>query len=101
VNAAVPSNHGWREKICVTMQIQRCRIPVGVSTAPTQARVEIQVKSKKRDDLSIGAHLHSSEKYALRVLTQSKSCGRAKGKELLRQKIKTNRVRLLISLMAT
>jgi hypothetical protein len=30
----------------------------------------------------------------LRVLTQSKPCGRAKGKELLRRKITTNRVRL-------
>jgi hypothetical protein len=101
VNVPVPSDCGQREKICMAVQIQRCRIPVGVSTAPTQVCMEIQVKSKKRDDLSIGAHPHSSENTPLRILAQSNFCGRAKGKELSRQKITTNGVKLSILLTVT
>jgi hypothetical protein len=59
------------------------QIPVEVNTAPMQACVEIHAQSRKRDDLSVGAHPHSSENIAFRILTQSITRGRAKVTELV------------------
>jgi hypothetical protein len=58
-----------------------CRILVKLSTAPMQAGVEIHAQSSKRDDLSFGAHRHSSENIAFRILTQSNTHGRVKATE--------------------
>jgi hypothetical protein len=61
-----------------------CRIPVELSTTPTQVCVEIHAQSRKKDDLDFEAHLHSSENIAFSTLTQSNTCGRDRVVELVK-----------------